>query len=72
MITVTTMMTFFHELDIIEAANVVVEVGISLRKLQQIQMNSNLHQMQITLSMHLFKLFLLGKYSSFSKCVWNL
>ena len=34
MITVTTMMTFFHELDIIEAANVVVEVGISLRKLQ--------------------------------------
>ena len=47
-ITVTTMMTFFHELDIIEAANVVVEVGISLRKLQQ--MNSNLHQMQITLS----------------------
>ena len=50
MLTVTTMMTFFHELDIIEAANVVVEVGISLRKLQQIQMNSNLHQMQITLS----------------------
>ena len=50
MLTVTTMMTFFHELDIIEVANVVVEVGISLRKLQQIQMNSNLHQMQITLS----------------------
>ena len=49
-LTVTTMMTFFHELDIIEAANVVVEVGISLRKLQQIQMNSNLHQMPITLS----------------------
>ena len=43
-------MTFFHELDIIEVANVVFEVGISLRKLQQIQMNSNLHQMQITLS----------------------
>ena len=46
-------MTFFHELDIIEVANVVVEVGISLRKLQQIQMNSNLHQMQITLSKYL-------------------
>ena len=46
-------MTFFHELDIIEVANVVVEVGISLRKLQQIQMNSYLHQMQITLSKYL-------------------